>query len=437
MVYRKLGYRLSLGIILLLIVVYSPALAATGSGPDTGLPDQILLSWTEDPATTQTISWRSGAGNTREVVQYLPAADYDGSFTAAREVAGKGSPLYDGYFRWEATLRGLTPGTQYVYRVGREGAWSEPAFFSTGSACDNFSFLFMGDVQGGYQEWGEMLAGVLAENPDLSFLLLGGDLVDQGHKIEEWEEFFAAAPEVFRRLPLLPALGNHDNPELFRKIFALPQNGPAGYGETIYSFDYGSCHITVLDSNSLGKPGTGDYEKIAAWLRQDLARSQKAWKFVVCHHPPYQAVDNWRGEHLQANWVPLLEEGGVDLVFAGDQHVYMRTKPLWEGKVRADGQGIVYIIGNAGDKHYGLGPEKDYIARAVAGVSSYQLVEIQGNTLTLTSRDAEGRVLDRCILVKEAQDQDSANGPASRAAVGFFFRRALLAPLSMFLQGWN
>ncbi len=84
MVYRKLGYRLSLGIILLLIVVYSPALAATGSGPDTGLPDQILLSWTEDPATTQTISWRSGAGNTREVVQYLPAADYDGGPVPAR-----------------------------------------------------------------------------------------------------------------------------------------------------------------------------------------------------------------------------------------------------------------------------------------------------------------------------------------------------------------
>ena len=436
MVYRKLGYRLSLGIILLLIVVYSPALAATGSGPDTGLPDQILLSWTEDPATTQTISWRSGAGNTREVVQYLPAADYDGSFTAAREVAGKGSPLYDGYFRWEATLRGLTPGTQYVYRVGREGAWSEPALFSTGSACDNFSFLFMGDVQGGYQEWGEMLAGVLAENPDLSFLLLGGDLVDQGHKIEEWEEFFAAAPEVFRRLPLLPALGNHDNPELFRKIFALPKMGRRVMGRP-------STPSTMAAATSPSWTATPWESPAPATTRRLPPGSGRTWP--AARRPgnlssatiPLPGRGQLAGEHLQANWVPLLEEGGVDLVFAGDQHVYMRTKPLWEGKVRADGQGIVYIIGNAGDKHYGLGPEKDYIARAVAGVSSYQLVEIQGNTLTLTSRDAEGRVLDRCILVKEAQDQDSANGPASRAAVGFFFRRALLAPLSMFLQGWN
>jgi hypothetical protein len=86
MVYRKLGYKVSLGIILLLILIYNPALASAG------LPDQILLSWTEDPATTQTISWRSGAGNTGEVVQYLPAADYDGSFAAARAVMGQGEP---------------------------------------------------------------------------------------------------------------------------------------------------------------------------------------------------------------------------------------------------------------------------------------------------------------------------------------------------------
>ncbi|HHY37167.1 MAG TPA: metallophosphoesterase family protein [Firmicutes bacterium] len=431
MVDGKLNYKVGAGILLVLIIVCSPAPARAE------MPDQILLSWTEDPATTLTVSWRSGPGSTREVVQYLPAAEYDGSFAAAREAAGKGSPSADGCLRFAATLRGLTPGTQYVYRVGREGAWSEPAAFTTGPGSDNFSFLFMGDVQGGYQRWGELLAGALGENPDLGFLLLGGDLVDQGHSTEEWEEFFAAAAPVFRRLPLLPALGNHDHPELFRQFFALPQNGPAGYEETIYSFDYGNCHITVLDSNSLGLPGTGDYEKIAAWLREDLASSQKTWKIVVCHHPPYQAVDNWRGEHLRTNWVPLLEAGGVDLVLSGDQHVYLRTRPLREGQIRPGGQGIVYIIGNAGDKHYGLGPPKDYIARAVAGVSSYQQVEIRGNTLTLTSREPGGRLLDRFLLVKEPREEDCATRPAPGATVPLFSRQALLAPLSVLLQRWN
>lgn len=431
MVYRKLGYKVSLGIILLLILIYNPAVASAG------LPDQILLSWTEDPATTQTISWRSGAGNTGEVVQYLPAADYDGSFAAARAVPARVSPLPDGSFHWEATLRGLTPGTEYVYRVGREGAWSEPASFATGSESDGFSFLYMGDVQGGYQQWGEMLAGALTEHPGLKFLLLGGDLVDQGHNRKEWEQFFAAAAPVFRRLPLLPAVGNHDHREFFRSFFALPQNGPAGYEETIYSFDYGNCHIIVLDSNSLGLPGTGDYDKIASWLRRDLARSRQPWKFVVCHHPPYQAVADWRGEHLQANWVPLFEEGGVDLVFTGHQHVYMRTKPLREGKIRPHGQGIVYIMGNAGGKHYGLGPDQDYTAEAVAGVSNYQVVQIKGNTLTITSRDAGGQVLDRYSLVKELQDQEAAGGAVTRAAARLLARRALLAHLPLLLQGWK
>jgi len=57
-------------------------------------------------------------------------------------------------------------------------------------------------------------------------------------------------------------------------------------------------------------------------------------ELVVCHHPPYQVVQNWRGEHLQTNWVPLFEQGGVDMVFSGHQHVYMRTKPLREGKIQ-------------------------------------------------------------------------------------------------------
>lgn len=416
--YRKLGVKAVLGILLCFVLFSSPVMAALGGGPNAGSPDQLLLSWTENPLTTQTISWRSGTGITQgQRVQYLPATDYDGSFAAAREVIGKKSLLSDGHFQLEATLRGLAPGTVYVYRVGREGAWSEPALFTTADGEDEFSFLYMGDVQGDYGAWGKMLEQVATENPNLRFALLGGDLVDQGNSIEEWQHFFAAAEPVFCRLPLLPAVGNHDDSEVFRNSFALPRNGPAGYEETFYSFDYGNCHITVLDSNCMGIPGSGDYDQTASWLRQDLAGSPKHWKFVVLHHPPYQVVADWRGEHLQTNWVPLLEEGGVDLVFTGHQHVYMRTKPLREGRIRPDGQGIVYIMGNAGGKHYGPGLDYDYIAAQTAWVSNYQVVEIKGNTLTMTAKDAAGQVLDRYTLVKGFQEDNGTTTTALKRLI--------------------
>ena len=396
---------------LVLLFSFPPAVdvgsAAEVSGePNTGLPDYLILSWTEDPLTTQTISWRTGTDITQDRVQYLPAAGFNGSFEGAQEVTGERKDLYEGHFRFEATLRELAPGTEYVYRVGREGAWSEPASFTTAAAGEHFSFLYMGDVQDGYEFWGEMLEHVAAENPDLKFALLGGDLVDQGHSVTEWQEFFAAAWPVFKKIPLMPAVGNHDNSELFRKSFALPRNGPQGYEDTIYSFDYGNCHIAVLNSNYMGIPDIGDYEKIANWLINDLENSGQRWKFLVFHHPPYPVVYDWRADVLQEHWVPLFEQCGVDMVFVGHQHVYMRTKPLRDGKVQPDGEGIVYIMGNAGTKYYGAGPSYDYIAKEVAWVSNYQIVEINGDTLTITAKDDKGQIIDSYTIVKGTAVQE-------------------------------
>jgi hypothetical protein len=59
----------------------------------------------------------------------------------------------------------LNPDTSYVYRVGREGAWSQPATFTTAASSGRFSFLYMGDVQEGYQEWGDLLQVAGREKP--------------------------------------------------------------------------------------------------------------------------------------------------------------------------------------------------------------------------------------------------------------------------------
>jgi hypothetical protein len=400
-----------LGIILIPLVFFSanPVLAAAKDSHNAGQPDHLILSWTEDPLTTLTVSWRAGADTQQSVLQYLPASEFNGSFAAARETPGKARPLYQGHLRFEVTLRDLSPDTTYVYRVGVEGAWSEPATFTTAASGDSFSFLYMGDVQGGHDVWGRMLARVVAENPDLKFALLGGDLVDQGNSSEEWQQFFAAAWPVFKELPLLPAVGNHDDTAFFRNSFTVPGNGPEGYEGTVYSFQYGNCQIVVLNSNSMGLPGTEGYDKIASWLLQRLGASQQTWKVVVCHHPPYQAVQDWRGEHLQSNWVPLFEQGGVDLVLSGHQHLYMRTKPLRDGRIQADGRGIVYVIGNAGTKHYGGGPDYDYVAVQLTGVSNYQVIEIHGDSLTMIAKDEEGQIIDRFTLVKKPYHADSDN----------------------------
>lgn len=386
-----------------LLIPSGQGLASSGKMSPSG-PDQVILTWTDEPRTTQTISWRE-QGEEAGIVQYLPAAEYQGNFSRAEEQAGKRTPFYQDYYRVRVTLRGLKPDTSYIYRVGTKGIFSEPALFTTASESDSFSFLYLGDVQAGYESWGRMLNRIAAENPGLKFALIGGDLVDQGSSPHEWQQFLSAAEPVFNRLPLMPAVGNHDDTLLFQTLLPTPKNGPLLGQGTIYSFDYGNCHFTVLNSNQMGIPGTYGSDTVAAWLRQDLAASSKGWKIVVMHHPPYQKVADWRGEHLQTNWVPLFEQGGVDLVLTGHQHIYLRTKPLRAGKIKPDGEGIVYVIGNSGAKHYAPGPSYDYVAKQVAQVSNYQLLDIDGNTLTLTTKDADGEIIDSFRLTKQLQEQ--------------------------------
>ncbi len=395
---RIISYLIIFTILFTFVGIIDPAMVRA-DGSNAGSPDQIILSWAEDPSTTQTIAWRNGSDIAQDKVQYLPAAGFAGSFAGAQEASAVKTELYAGYSHFEATLRGLTPATKYFYRLGRDEAWSEPASFTTASSNNKYSFLYMGDVQEGFAAWGAMINSAYTANPDLKFSLLGGDLVDDGNSIDEWQQFFAAATPVFRYIPLMPAVGNHDERPLFWNTFALPGNGPEGFKERFYSFDYGNCHIAVLDSTLLGA-SSSSYQTLKTWLQNDLNNSSQEWKFLVLHFPPYTVVEDGHAENIKNNWVPLFEQCNVDVAFVGHQHVYMRSKPLRNNQVQGDGEGIVYIMGNAGTKFYPAGESYDYIAKELDNVSNYQIIKIDGNTFTLSTRDAAGQVIDNYTLQK-------------------------------------
>jgi hypothetical protein len=352
-------------------------------------PEQVILTWNGDPAVTQAITWLS-PDREADKLQYVKAADFSGEFTAARQADAvreqfAGSDKY----RFTVTLIGLDPDTQYCYRVGRDGAWSENFSFSTSATPDDFAFLYLGDVQEGYLEWGNMVEEIYRENPEIRFALLGGDLTNHGEDVNEWGEFLSAAAGVFSQIPMMPAKGNHDG-NLFLDFFALPENGPPGViGSCFYSFDYGDAHFVVLDTSNVIT------DNVKQWLQQDLQNTNKKWKFAVFHHPPYQNFDDNKtiDDALREHWVPILEQNQVDMVFVGHQHVYMRTHPIFQGEVQSDSDGIVYVMGNSGSKHYALGQGFPYIAREETG-SNYQLIEIKGDVLTLTSRKSSGELIE-------------------------------------------
>ena len=92
---------------------------------------------------------------------------------------------------------------------------------------------------------------------------------------------------------------------------------------------------------------------MAKWLVRDLAATKAQWIIAFWHHPPYTkgSHDSDKEERLvemRKYIMPILEEGGVDLVLCGHSHIYERsmlidgayqTPTTAEGVILDDGDG--------------------------------------------------------------------------------------------------
>lgn len=389
--------RNSLSVLVIALVLAFPDRIASREvfAVEPALPEQIILTWQDEPSTSQTITWLM-PDNLPAGIQYGKAAEFNGSYDTFSKVTLGGTAFDSTHNRYSVDLTGLTPDTKYLYRVGREGSWSGLLSFTTAAYTTDFSFLYMGDVQAGYPEWGAVLNSVYRDNPKIRFAMLGGDLTDNGNDELEWGRFAAAASPVFSRIPVMPAMGNHDG-SMFMNYFSLPDNGPEGLeGLAFYSFDYGNAHFVVLNSSY----NTLDSGK--QWLQQDLQQTTKKWKFITFHIPAYPATIDYKGidQSIQANWVPILEQYEVDMVFVGHQHEYMRTYPIFQGNVQSDASsGIIYVMGNAGAKMYAGGGGFPYIAREQTG-SNYEVIDINDNVLTFTAKQTSGQLIEKFSIYK-------------------------------------
>lgn len=371
---------------------------------------QILLSWSENPAHSQTVTWHSPSAREGYVQYGTSAAELSKQNQVKAQITDVGET---GYYRYEAVIKGLSQSTTYHYRVGDGSVWSRTRTFTTApdaqrqeGQSDSFEFLYMGDVQyrnrnRDYPQWGRLLQDVRERNPGIAFALIGGDMVNSSRKMKDWNLFLDSASPVFSYIPMMPAIGNHETSikaDPYLQILALPENGPQDLEEEFYSFDYGSCHIVVLNTcfllenrkASMGEDWERKLREIRGWLQEDLGESDAKWKIAVLHHPPY-GVSNGDPvyDRIREEWEPILEEGGVDLALCGHQHLYMRTKEIG---------GITYVIGNSGKRRstYYNGENAPAYTRALdAANSNYQIIRVEKDRLSLLSYDENGQIIDK------------------------------------------
>jgi hypothetical protein len=373
--------------------------------------DHVVLTWNDDPRTTQAIQWRTSSRIKRGMVRYRPkeagTSGGEASYKLRKASTDKLStptllndPLIH---RHTVFLKGLKPATTYLYSVGDGSAdgWSEPAEFTTApAAVAPFSFIYMGDAQNGLDRWGVLLQKAYHARPDAAFYLMAGDLVNRGAERWDWDSFFENSKGVFDRRQLVPVLGNHEyqggSPDLYLAQFALPRNGPRRVpAERAYAFEYSNAKFIILDSN-LDPAGQ------TAWLETQLAGTKAVWKFVSYHHPAYSSGGNRDNPDVRNLWTPLFDKYHVDLALQGHDHAYLRTYPMREQKRTATARdGTIYIISVSGTKYYEQ-LQHDYTEVGLTKLSTYQVLDIQieGNRLVYRAHDLDGAVRDQFIIEK-------------------------------------
>jgi hypothetical protein len=379
--------------------------------PASERPDQVVLTWSGDPRSTQAIQWRTGLKVRRGYVAFGKKSETTGrppwkwkrERAISRELEDRLLFNDSVVRRHTVELEGLEPDTSYVYCVGdgtRKG-WTEPAEFRTApEGTAPFSFIYMGDAQNGLDRWGTLLRNAYRERPDAAFYVMAGDLVDRGNDRDDWDDFFDNAEGIYDRRPLVPVLGNHEcqggRPRLYLEQFSLRRNGPDGIeAGRAYSFEYGNALFVILDSNL-------DPSSQSDWLGAQLAGSEATWKFVVYHHPAYSSAPNRDNVKLREQWTPIFDRHHVDLALQGHDHAYLRTYPMkGQGRVDSPEDGTVYIVSVSGTKLYSQDP-RDYTEFGMTNVSTYQVLDIQisGDRLVYRAYDLDGNLRDELVIEK-------------------------------------
>ncbi len=373
----------------------------------TPIPDRIILTWSGDPARSQSVTWRTSAGVDSPVAQIAVAGDGPDFTRDAVKVEATSqlleSDLSQALYH-TARFDGLEPDTMYAYRVGDGRNWSEWNQFRTaGAEAAPLTFLYVGDAQNDiYEHWSRLIRMGFMKAPEAHFIIHAGDLVNRGSRDAEWGEWSRAAGWINRSIPSLPAPGNHEYSNdgnsgraltrHWRPQFALPENGPAGLEESCYYVDVQGVRIVSLNSNE-------QRAEQAQWLDTILSDNPNRWTVLSFHHPLFSAARGRDNKELRETWQPVFDKHQVDLVLQGHDHTYARSNLISGVNTQAGEHGTVYVVSVSGPKMYDL-ERAGWMERAAERTQLFQVVRIAGDRLSYEARTARGLLYDAFELRK-------------------------------------
>ncbi|MBB5034020.1 hypothetical protein HNQ65_003611 [Prosthecobacter vanneervenii] len=433
-------------------ITISSAVAITvNAAPGSGTLTRAAYLQQAGP-TTMTIRWRSSQSIVGRV-------RYGSSAASLTSIADETAAATD----HEVTLTGLTPGTTYFYSIGSPydtlaGGDAAHTFTTppVAGTTPNTRIWVLGDAGTGTSSQTSVRDAFYtwtgSRDPNL-VLELGDNAYNSGLDSEFQTKVFDIYGSLMKRVPFWSCLGNHETSQAtsfvdtypYFSVYTFPKNGECGGvasgSEHYYSFDYGNIHFITLDSMTASRSPSG---AMATWLKNDLASTTRTWIICIFHHPPYT-----KGSHnsdtetelmeMRANILPILENGGVDLVLCGHSHCYERSylldghyglsstltsamkKNAGDGRPAGNGAyikpltgprdhfGAVYsVTGSAGQTSGGsLNHPAHYISLNNLGSL---VLDVNGTTLNATFLRETGAVNDSFTLIKQGAADSDGDG---------------------------
>lgn len=369
----------------------------------------------------------------------------------------------------QVNIKNLKPNTKYMYRVyNGNGKKSEIFEFKTQPKGD-FTFVLAGDPQIGAgkfyadrDKWEKALGTIKKQVPQMSFLYSLGDQVNEYTSKSELEYSGYIERENAKGITFATLIGNHDSQaNSYSQHFALPNLQAEGKTEagSNYYFVYNNTLFIQLNSNNMN---TAEHKATIEKAIEMTKNQNIKWKVVGFHHAIYSAATHANDDDIikrRAEYPALMKQYGIDLIVAGHDHVYTRSRMMdggmaiqsernftdkskEEGKVPSkyvNPKGQLYLTANSasGSKHYDLVEFKDYMAvRDQHYKPNFTEVKVTDKSIVATTYETDSlKVVDQVEIEKSTADTTNEN--VQRISGENRVQTAIEVSKKMFKEGTN
>jgi predicted phosphodiesterase len=372
-------------------------------------PEHIILTWKNNPATSQAVTWRTDSSVSQAFAEIVLADPSPNFRKDSEKYQAETTEIYteDRLVHYHSVnFLNLLPQSLYAYRVSSGEIWSEWFHFRTASSePDPFLFIYLGDAQNEILSlWSRAVRSAYSYAPKASFMIHGGDLVNQANSDQQWSEWFKAGGWIFAMMPSIPIVGNHEYEKdkkngyriskYWQPQFMLPEHLGGGLEELVYYIDYQGVRIIALNSNE-------NLIEQARWLEDLLENNPNKWTIVTFHHPIFSSTERRDTKRLRNLWRPIFDKYKVDIVLQGHDHNYARGRNLQKNKTLFNHEsGTMYITSVSGPKMYKLGPKR-WMDKAAENTQLFQVISLIKNTLHFEALTVTGELYDSFDLIKQ------------------------------------